>query len=124
MKLNNIVLTAFILLVGGCATTTPSPTIFNISNTAMPTHGSSGLKTYSDYGRGIKYNEQAQSRQLTVFTGGTAGCDNGAIAYAKTKLDKYMKENNYLSYKVLRGQYTLLPLSKCHLYIKFKKLDT
>ena len=100
---------------------TPPPRTFNINNDVMPDRGSGGLKTYSDYGRDIKYNEQDKVHLLSVATGGGAGCDSGALAYAKPKLDKYMNENNYSSYTVLKGQYSLFPLSQCVLYMKFEK---
>ena len=117
MKHKLITTIALTLLLSGCA----APTPFNIKNSSISTVGGGALSNYSDYGSEVEYNEKEKIHQLSVFTGGRAGCDNGALSYAKPKLDKYMKTNNHSSYTVVKGQYSLIPLSKCELYISFEK---
>ena len=117
MKYKIITLVALTLFLSGCA----APTKFNIKNSSIPSNGGRALSTYADYGSEIEYNKEEKIHQLSVFTGGSAGCDNGALAYAKPKLDKFMKTNKYSSYTVVKGQYSLIPLSKCELYISFEK---
>lgn len=103
--------------LSGCAT----PTNFNISNDSIDKLSDTRAGTYSDYGGDLKYDDREKLHYLKVFVGGLGSCDNGAILYAKPKLDAFMKANNFSSYKIIRGEYSLLPLSKCELYIKFDK---
>jgi len=111
-----IVALTLILFLSGCA----APTPFNIKNSSIPLQGGSTLSTYADYGSDVEYNNKEKIHQLSVFTGGNAGCDNGVIAYAKQKLDTFMKTNKFSSYTIIKGQFSLIPLSKCELYIHFK----
>ena len=117
MKNTYVAIISLTLFLSGCAT----PKAFNIKNDAIATRGGGALKTYADYGSNIEYNKQENIHQLSVFTGGSGGCDNGALSYAKPKLDKFMKSNKFSSYTVVKGQYSLFPLSKCELYIHFEK---
>ena len=109
----SIFLSSFLI---GCGAVTS----FNKKHNEMPT-GSGALSTYSDYGNEIDFDKEKNIHKLTVYLGGNANCDYGALSYAKPKLDKYMKTNNYSSYTVIEGQYSLFPLSKCELSIKFNK---
>ena len=106
-----------LLFVTACAT----PTTFNISNDAIDSMPSNFLGTYSDYGRDITYSETDKLHRLNVYLGGRGGCDGGAIRYAKAKFDAYMQKNDFKSYQVVRGEYTLMPLSKCELFVRFNK---
>ena len=117
MKHTYIITATFALLLNGCA----APTQFNVKNNSIPAQAGGSLSTYTDYGSDVEYNKEEKIHQLSVFTGGSAGCDNGAIAYAKPKLDKFMKSHKYSSYTVVKGQYSLIPLSKCELYILFEQ---
>ena len=116
MKKIYITLITLTLILSGCA----APTHFNLKNDAIRNQSGGPFGTYSDYGSDIEYNKQEKIHQLSVFTGGSGGCDGGAIAYAKPKLDKYMKTNKFSSYTIVKGQYSLIPLSKCELYIRFE----
>jgi len=117
MKYKYVTTIAFTLFLSGCA----APKSFNIKNSSILSNSGRSFSTYSDYGSKVEYNKNEKIHQLSVYTGGGAGCDNGALAYAKPKLDKFMNDNKYSSYTVVKGQYSLIPLSKCELYINFEK---
>ena len=76
-----VIVTALTLLLGGCA----APKTFNIKNDYIASYSGRALSTYADYGSKVEYNSDEKLHQLSVYTGGGAGCDNGAISYAKSK---------------------------------------
>jgi hypothetical protein len=98
-----------------------SSNILNVDNKSISSIKGNTLGTYSDYGKEIQYNEQDKLYHYIIYVGGTGSCDGGAILYAKPKLDKFMQDNGFNSYKIVRGNYTLMPMSKCDLSIEFKK---
>ena len=105
------------LLLTGCAT----PTMFNINDSDIKTMSDNSVGTYSDYGGDVTRNNQDGFYHLKVYVGGLASCDGGVLLYAKPKLDEFMKSNGFTSYKVVKGEYSLFPLSKCELFIQFNK---
>jgi hypothetical protein len=100
----------------GCATTK-----LDIKNDAIKSLSDNPAGTYSDYGGKIEYNDKDKLYHLSVFVGGLGSCDNGAVLYAKPKLDEFMNANKFSSYKIIKGDYSVFPLGKCELFIQFDK---
>lgn len=107
---------AMMTLTAGCAT----PTKFDMSNDSLKGLSDNPVGTYSDWGKKIEFSDEDKLYHLNIFVGGLGSCDNGAILYAKPKLDDFMKENKFNSYKIIKGEYSLFPLSKCELYVQFE----
>ena len=110
------VLVLLLMTLSACA----SSTHYNIKNTAVAQANDNALGTYSDYDNKIEYNKDLDLHQLRVYVGGTANCDGGVLVYAREKMNKFMEDNEFKSYVVTRGEYSMLPFSKCDLYIKYK----
>jgi len=112
-------LSALILTIQGCATA--SSNVYDIDNHTINKLTKNSGGTYSDYDKGIVYNSKDKLYHYVIYVGGIGSCDNAAILYAKPKLDKFMKDNNFKSYKIIKGDYILMPMSKCDLSIEFHK---
>lgn len=103
-------------LLTGCATTN-----LNVGNDSSKTLSDNPVGTYSSYGADIEYDDKDKLYHLSVFVGGLGSCDEGAILYAKPKLDDFMKSGKFTSYKIIKGEYSMLPLSKCELFVRFNR---
>ena len=106
------------LLTTGCGTTT---TAINVSNRDVGTVKGNPLGTYSDYGHGIRCDETDGLCRLDVYTGGLASCDGGAVLYARPKRDEYITQNGFTSYEIVKGDYSMNPLSECALSVRFDR---
>src|SRR5262245_36046314 len=100
----------------GCATQ-----VANIDENAINGMSGNALGTYSDYGRDITFNAEDGLYHLKIYTGALAGCDGGALQYAKSRLDQFKNSNGFTSYTVVKGEYSPLPLSKCELSVRYSK---
>ena len=107
------------IVFGGCATA--SSNIYNIDNNSINKLSASSGGTYSDYDKNVEYSSNDKLYHYIVYVGGLGSCDSAAIIYAKKKLDKFMHNNNFKSYKIVKGDYILMPMSKCDLSVEFKK---
>lgn len=106
--------------LAGCASA-PTSTVFNVSSNDMGRLKSGTLSTYAEYGSQVKYDDKDGLYHLTVYVGGFGGCDGGAVLHAKPTLDAYMKQHNFTSYKVIKGESTFMPVRKCELFVQFNR---
>lgn len=118
-KLHYIALVGLSLMVVGCVGA--SVTLKNVQRDSISTMKGNVLGTYSDYDKGVVYNPEDKLYHYVVYVGGTGSCDGGALLYAKPKLDKFMKENNFSTYNIVKAEYVLMPMSKCVMEINYKK---
>lgn len=107
-----------VFLMNSCGTTT---TAINVSNRDVGAVKGNPLGTYSDYGHGIRCDETDGLCRIDIYTGGLGSCDGGALQYARPKLDEYMTQNGFTSYEIVRGNYSMTPLSKCELSVRFDR---
>jgi len=110
-----VIILCFQIVTSGCTSTTS----INVNNESIDELHDNPLGTYSDYGGKITYDEKMKLYRLNVYVGGLGSCDQGAVLYAKPKLEKFMKSENFSTYKVVKGEYSIFPFSKCELFIIF-----
>jgi|GEM_PF-3579957 len=101
-------------LFTGCAT-------INKATEPLPHNAAYGLPgTFSMYGRSIQFDEDKKMHYADVFVGGGAN-HLGAEAYAKVEIEKYQKEQGFKTYAIVNSEYSLFPLSKFRVFIKYEQ---
>lgn len=120
MRYRTVFLVSVALAIGACAAG-PDVVEINLSNAELSGLRDNPLGTYSDYGAEIEYSELDKLHHYVIAVGGLGSCDQGAVLYAKPKLDAFTEENQFSAYTVIKAEYSLFPLSQCKLFVRFDK---
>ena len=117
MKYHSLAITLVVLSLSGCSTfTTP----INMNNQELAALNLSSGGFHTDLGKSIEYSSQEGLYRIRVYVGGEAGCYKHVIGYALPKIDRFMEENGFSSYDIVKSVSDPFPLKICDLYIDFK----